>query len=176
MMAAHTFGAVSRLAQAVIVLVFSGVMQQSFGADRVIQCPLEIEGASVQIVPAPNGWTAFSPHTLTLNAAGFMDGPPADMADLKPYSIKKNKAGSTETWRFDDGPLIKGRWVSCDYGRDGDVTLSREVPDDTLECTVDYKKNPERLGFWNIAIKCKGDRPKGNTTAGPASTHTPSKR
>ena len=53
MMAAHTFGAASRLTQA--VLVFSGFMQQSLGADRVIQCPLEIEGASVQLVTAPNG-------------------------------------------------------------------------------------------------------------------------
>ena len=153
-MSAHP--AVTVLKHSVIAFACFAISQRSFGADQIIQCPLEIPEASVQLAHAPEGWTVSGPHSIALRSAGFMNGPPAKLADLKPDSINKHKTGSIETWTFEG--YKDGIWLSCGYGDGAEITLSKKIPQSIAECTVFYTKNPQRLGFWDIAIKCKGGR------------------
>ena len=137
-MSAHPSIAVTGLKNSVIAFVCYAISQRSFGADQVIQCPLEIPAASVQLAHAPEGWTVFGPHSIALRSAGFMNGPAARLADLKPDSINKNKNESIETWTFED--YKDEIWLSRGYGDGAEITLSKKIPESIAECTIYYKK------------------------------------
>jgi hypothetical protein len=126
----------------------------TFAADPTLQCPPELPAGAVQLTLPQQGWTAYAPARLRLHSVGFMDGPPAEMADLMPTTIDQKKGRSTVTWRFTGGAMVRGRWLSCGYGDGNEITLSKKVPDNTKTCTV-YYRNGTFPNFQDIAVECK---------------------
>jgi hypothetical protein len=117
------------------------------------QCPMEISRQQLSDIVFP-GWLATVISPLRLHSVGFNDGPPSEMADLKPYSIEQRKSRSTVTWRFDEGPMLHGRWLSCGYGQDNAVTLAKQVSDATKTC-IAYYTNGTLPNFNDIHVDCR---------------------
>lgn len=139
-------------------LIFAGaacvIASNAIGAPDDVQCPARLPAGAVQLVGSPNGWTAYAPAPLRLHSVGFMDGPPADMAERVPTTVDQHKNRSTVTWNFVDGPLARGRWLTCGYGAGGEITLSKQVPEDKASCTA-YYRNGTLPYFKDIRIECK---------------------
>lgn len=119
-----------------------------------IDCPAEIKRDTIQIIRAPDGWTAFYPFEfqpgLPLNAAGVMLGPPSSMTMSKPTWIGVVKGRDAERW----SNLAEGeKWMACYYGDHGqhDAILSKPIDADATECTVTY---PSKKRSEPIQIVC----------------------
>jgi len=134
-----------------------GLLARSATAAPVFEdCPRQIGELEVKLVGGPIGWSAYSPERLPLLAAGFMAGPPATKTELKPDSTKQHRGGAVSIWKFDPEFILKpgGLWLSCAYGREGELTLSKKISDGFAECTVTY--GPRRAGKdRDIRVTCK---------------------
>lgn len=118
-------------------------------------CPTELSGAAIQIASAPSGWAAHPSKYFRLYAAGFNNGPPENLAELKPVSVRESKQESTELWRFEGGGPTDGLWLACAYGGPaGDITLSKKISDSYSSCTIKYTRST-KAGARNIAITCR---------------------
>lgn len=150
--------AMSRVRFNAASLIFAGAacaaLPNAVGAPDDVQCPAQLPAGAVQLVGSPTGWIAYAPAPLRLHSVGFMDGPPADMAERVPTTVDQHKHRSTVTWRFDDGPLVRGRWLTCGYGDGGAITLSRQVPENTASCTA-YYRNGTLPNFKDIRVECR---------------------
>lgn len=139
----------------VAVFFISGVlhpMSPAQAADKVIECPVSIAPELVNLSVDKEAWLAFVARPFPLTAAGFMQGEPSMRADLRPTSTKKTPAGRVVTWTF-VGPYPHGKWLSCDYA-DGLVSLSKQIPDTTSECSVTYRGSGKgRLSVGEISCK-----------------------
>ena len=67
---------------------------------------------------------------------------------------EQHKAGQwSHTYQL-DGPSPYGKWIQCSYGTHDEMTLSKRIDDNTLTCTVRYRKGA-KAGQNNIQINCK---------------------
>ncbi len=124
-------------------------------AAQELSCPPELLSSAIKLIDIPAPWAgSVQRYPLALKAAGFFDGAPSRMAELKPFSVKEGNKKVVEKWLFDNEyKWPEGKWLSCDYG-DGVVSLSKEIPKEISECTVIYeKKNKAKPGL--IQIVCK---------------------
>lgn len=119
-------------------------------------CPRQIGEGEVHLSGGPTGWTAYSPSRLPLDAVGFMAGAPATKTELKPYSTALRGGKEFSVWKFDPGFLTEpdGLWLVCSYGDGGELTLSKKISVQIVECTVAYEK--KRVGVdRDIHVACK---------------------
>lgn len=121
---------------------------------QALQCPAEISAASVKIEPVPKDWVAWTPARLKLSSAGLMAGAPQTMTDLKPYSISNNKRQSVAVWEFDSAVYPDGVWLSCSYGAQGEVMLSRKIETSYRKCTVTSMTAAKALAT-DIEVACE---------------------
>lgn len=91
----------------------------------------------------PSDWqTTQTPSTLALVSAGFSDGPPEQIAFLKPATTSSKGNIHQVHWRF-EGAYPQGAWLVCDY--EGHVvSLAQQVPPQTSRCTVSYTSGRDR--------------------------------
>lgn len=115
-----------------------------------LACP-ELDADSLRIARPPAGWMPFAAADGRASDAGIMYGAPAERMDAKPDAVARRNNELRSTWRFDDGVNLP-KWVKCTYGAGG-PTLSRELPADTLSCsiTISRKQRQTRPG---LAISC----------------------
>jgi len=133
-----------------LLLVVSGVGQ---AAPAWYECPQSIPEASVRVSEPQPGWKPFVSSPLYLNSAAPADGPPERLGILRGQEVKTTKAGWTHKYSL-AGPYPEGKWLRCDYGEYGQISLSKRLPDDIQECTVKGKKG-EHAGESNIEVMCK---------------------
>lgn len=138
------------------VIIWTMAPSLAFGAQTKLECPPELPATSLTMHQAPKGWTAYSPAALPLRSAGFMNGPPALLADLKPDSVIEGPRQSVETWKFDAGFYPQGLWIVCGYGRGDEMTLSRKIEHRPSTCSIKYRKGSPagKAGTGDIAIEC----------------------
>jgi len=127
-----------------------------YGSSAWEDCPRQFGEREVKLVGGPEDWIAYSPRRLPLDAAGFMAGAPATKTDLKPYSTEKHGRNLISTWKFDPDFISEsdGLWLVCSYGEGGELTLSRRISSQFVDCSVTYaekKANTDRV----IRIACK---------------------
>src|SRR4030066_2337781 len=68
-----------------------------------VSCPPEIASSSIKLIDIPAPWTgSVQRYPLALKAAGFFDGMPSRMAELKPFSAKEGNKTVVEKWIFDN--------------------------------------------------------------------------
>ena len=117
------------------------------------ECPQFIPEASVRLVSPKPGWKPFVSAPLYLNSAAPADGPPERLGILRGEEQKSANASWTHKYSL-AGAFPEGKWLRCDYGALGGLSLSNRLPDDISECTVKGKKG-EHAGESIIEVWCK---------------------
>lgn len=112
-------------------------------AGVVLVCPSGVKTKSVELDGVPPDWQPMrTPATLALVSAGFSDGPPEQMAFLKPSTTSRKGSVHQAHWRF-EGAYPQGKWLVCEYeGRV--VSLAQQVPAQTSRCTVSYTSGRDK--------------------------------
>ncbi|USX25619.1 hypothetical protein NHH73_24050 [Oxalobacteraceae bacterium OTU3CINTB1] len=108
---------------------------------------------SIQLVDTRKGWITFTGSPLYLHGAALMDGPPEKLGELSDYKQSSRKHELVYTYQL-DGKFPHGKWLSCTYGESDQVTLARQLPDDTNACVITSRKG-EHVGQNDIKIDCK---------------------
>lgn len=115
-------------------------------------CPQAIPASAVHLVAPSQEWTPFVAAPLYLSNAAPADGPPARLGVLRSGASSRSKAGWTEKYAL-GGAYPEGKWLRCDYGAFGVVSLAKRLPDETQQCTVTGKKG-EHAGENRVAVQC----------------------
>ncbi len=118
------------------------IAAQSTSAALPLSCPEHITTKQTLTSPA-EGWhtstNTFSIEDQKLRGTiyGFSDGPPEEMALLKPDSIVKNKSGLLSSWVLDKSEQV---WLICGY-EFTTIQLSKPLPDKLKKCFMQTEKN-----------------------------------
>lgn len=104
-------------------------------APQSFVCPRSIPEASLHPVAPGQAWTPFVSSPLYLSSAGPADGPPERLGVLRERDATKTKTGWRRTYAL-DGQYPDGKWLRCDYGAFGEVSLAKRLPDEISKCTV----------------------------------------
>jgi hypothetical protein len=111
---------------------------QVFAAPVHYQCPQQLPAAAVRVQPQ-SGWTAFVGSPLYLNGAAAADGPPARLGILRGEDGKRSKTSWTQKYSL-EGTYPEGKWLRCDYGALGEISLGMRLPDNVRACVVTGQK------------------------------------
>ncbi|MYM70248.1 hypothetical protein GTP45_26080 [Pseudoduganella sp. FT55W] len=117
------------------------------------ECPDAIPAEGLQVIHAKPGWIPYVASPMYLHAAAPMAGPPEMKGDLADFKETRSKGTWSYTYSL-DGAFPEGKWLQCTYGEHNQVTLSRQLPDDTQECKFTYSKGT-KAGQHQIQIQCK---------------------
>ena len=101
-----------------------------------LSCPESI--TTQQSGAAIDGWgvsESVPNQKHLLRAAGFSDGPPKDLAQLRPR-IQSSKTGNKSIYGF-EGVAADGYWLECSYN-DTRVVASKKIPAELKSCIVTY--------------------------------------
>lgn len=126
---------------------------QEIAAAASTECPAEITKNSIKLEQVPSGWQFYADSPLYLNSAAPMLGPPELRAHLVPDS-EHHKSGEWSNTYDLEGESSDGKWIQCAYGVHGEITLSKRIDDNTLACTVTYRKG-EKAGQNRVEVKCR---------------------
>lgn len=146
----HTLTAITFAWSATILFLFQSAAN---AAAPPLECPSSIAEKSIQLVDTPKGWTTFTGSPLYLHGAAPLDGPPEKLGELSDYKQSGGKHELAYTYRL-DGKFPDGKWLSCTYGESDQVTLARQLPDDTNVCVITSRKG-KHVGQNDIKIDCK---------------------
>ena len=137
-----------------IAAIFLGATLQTVAhaAPATYLCPQSIPETSVHLVAPGSEWKPFVSSPLYLSSAAPADGPPERLGVLREGNKTKTKRGWTQTYAL-QGSYPEGKWLRCNYGSFGEVSLAKRLPDDTQECTVTGKKR-EHAGENQIEVRC----------------------
>jgi hypothetical protein len=140
--------------QHVLVVAFFGLSLQTAAQaePKSYACPQSIPEASVHVVAPGEDWKPFISSPLYLSNAAPADGPPERLGVLRENTSTKTKAGWTHQYAL-EGPYPDGKWLRCDYGAFGEVSLAKRLPDETQKCTVTGKKG-EHAGENKVEVSC----------------------
>lgn len=125
-------------------LIFSG-LGCSLLAGAVIagpmqyRCPQELSADAVKVQSPAAGWKSFVGAPLYLSNAAAADGPPERLGVLRGEEGKPTKTSWTQKYNL-EGAYPEGKWLRCDYGAFGEISLGMRLPDGTAECTVTGRK------------------------------------
>ncbi len=136
------------LAAALMVLLCIDV----HAAPTRYKCPQSIPESSVRVAN-PAGWRPFVSSPLYLTNAAPADGPPERLGVLRGGEVKRQRNGWTQQFSL-AGPYPDGKWLRCDYGQGGSVSLAKRLPDILQECVV-TAKNGAHAGEYIIELVCK---------------------
>lgn len=133
-----------------LLLLLSGVGQ---AAPARYECPQSIPESSVSVLEPEQGWKPFVSSPLYLSSAAPADGPPERLGILRGQEVMSTKTDWSHKYSL-AGPYPEGKWLRCDYGESGQISLSKRLPDDIQECTVKGTKG-EHAGETIIEVMCK---------------------
>lgn len=138
-----------------ILLALVGLFsaRQSMAVPSGYACPSELPAASLKVEGAPSGWATFVGAPLYLSDAAPADGPPERLGILRGEDGKVSKTSWTRKYSL-EGRYPEGKWLRCDYGGYGEVSLAMRLPDDVKECIVKGRKGPH-AGERKFEITCQ---------------------
>lgn len=141
----------SRTAAGLLGLAGMGVVQ---AADFAPQCPASIS-TTVSVKGAEAPWQAVADAAARSTLAGVRvySGPPAEMANLVPDSVKRVKRLETATWQL---PKEAGRayWLACSYHNTA-LLLARPVPATARSCTLQSETLPSGQVLKVLGVSCQ---------------------
>ncbi|UGQ46656.1 STY0301 family protein [Massilia endophytica] len=135
------------------LLALCASFTEACAASFKIECPAQIASTSLRLSGTPTGWRGHVSSPLFLHNAAPIDGPPEDLGSLMGETIKESKNHWVIRYSL-DGPFPKGKWFTCDYGSLNEVSLSRQLPGNTMECTVTGRKGVH-AGENTFEIVCR---------------------
>jgi len=116
-------------------------------------CPLSIPEASLRLIGPSQEWTPFVSSPLYLSSAALADGPPERLGVLREREATKTRTGWRRTYVL-GGQYRDGKWLRCDYGAFGEVSLAKRLPDETTTCTVTGMKGAH-AGETKVDVRCR---------------------
>jgi len=138
-------------AAAVVTLLAAHLVAQA--APKSYVCPQLISEASLRLVAPGQAWTPFVSSPLYLSSAAPADGPPERLGVLRERDATKTKTGWRRTYLL-DGQYPDGKWLRCDYGAFGEVSLAKRLPDEITTCTVTGVKGAH-AGETQVDVRCR---------------------
>lgn len=121
-------------------------------APKSYVCPQSIPEASIRLVAPSQEWKPFVSSPLFLSSAAPADGPPERLGLLHEKDATKTSTGWSRTYSL-EGRYPEGKWLRCDYGAFGELSLAKRLPDEVRQCTVTGKKG-EHAGENRIQVRC----------------------
>jgi hypothetical protein len=135
------------------VLLGSGVVCADASA-KEYKCPARIEVSSTEIKPVTGfeAWT--DPQTkFYIIGIDLYDGPPHEMAQLKPDNADDPDEGAPSAWTLADS--AKGFWMVCLYS-DTNARLVKQLDGHEKSCSVKDIRGPEdSVSSGGISLECK---------------------
>lgn len=120
------------------------------GTSFAVSCPLEVPAAALQITPVKPGWVSFMNQPFLLKGAAAAWGPPEEQGLL--VGERSEKFKTISTFKFDK--IAEGNWIQCFYGEGPEITLSKRLPDDVRECTIENPAS-RKTEPVKVLITCK---------------------
>ncbi|TFW26534.1 STY0301 family protein [Duganella callida] len=117
------------------------------------ECPQELPPASVKVESPRPGWTTFVGSPMYLSGAAPADGPPERLGILRGDDGARNRTTWTQHYEL-AGSYPEGKWLRCDYGAMGEVSLAMRLPDSIKQCTVTGRKG-QHAGENRFEIVCR---------------------
>lgn len=118
------------------------ITAEGYAGEQVIVCPPSINLQDIQkvlVTPSDNFSVMFSPDIpLFVSGIALYDGPPEQLAELKPY----NEDDNDPTWQFLDSSK-QTIYVSCNYAN-GLIKLKKPIKD-VKTCTATEANNEVKL-------------------------------
>ena len=129
------------------------VSMDVLAGQTLYECPKSIPETSLQLTSPNQDWKSFISSPLYLSSAAPADGPPERLGILREDDYTKTKAGWKRKYAL-TGQYPEGKWLRCDYGSLGEVSLAKRLPDEIKECTVTGKKG-SHAGESLVEILCQ---------------------
>lgn len=121
-----------------------------------IDCPAEIPEDGIEVRAAPQGWSPSVRGRILLTSIDISDGPPSEMAFLKPDSTGGSKGKSFDRWtQLATARTSHGAWIACNYGGAGAIVLGQRLPENVSECRANYTQTRE--GWTAISFSCRSN-------------------
>ena len=136
-----------------IVMSLTLPLHHALASPGRLLCPQELPAASLSVQSPQPGWKTFVGSPLYLSGAAPADGPPGRLGILRGEDGKRTKSTWTQKYSL-SGHYPEGKWLRCDYGAMGEVSLAMRLPDEVKECTVVGKKGTH-AGENEFEISCK---------------------
>lgn len=126
------------------------------GATIRIDCPSEVSEGALEVRAAPTGWSPSVRGRILLTSIDISDGPPSEMAFLKPDSSGGSKRQSFDQWtQLATLRASHGAWLACNYGGAGAIVLGQRLPENVNECRASYTRTRE--GGVEISFICRSN-------------------
>lgn len=110
-----------------------------------VTCPLEIQQSSIKVSANP-GWVPHVTFPLRLYSAGMSGGAPGSLLVLRGQPQPAKKGVYKTLYDFSAGDE---KWLDCDYGDAGEISMSRRLDDGLTQCVItilpDIPAKPRRL-------------------------------
>lgn len=142
-----------KIKHAAAVVTLLSVHLVAYAAPTSYVCPQSIPEASLHLVALGQEWTPFVSSPLYLSSAAPTDGPPERLGVLRERNATKTKTGWKRTYAL-DGHYPDGKWLRCDYGAFGEVSLAKRLPDEITTCTVTGIKGAH-AGETQVDVRCR---------------------
>ena len=129
---------------AAFVCILAANVGLGHAANITLKCPASI--SSVQSTPPKVGWEAYElkpDGQHLLRAAAFTDGPPKELATLRPTITLPSKTTSKNTYLVDSSGDT-GTWLQCSYA-DTRLVLTQKLPTGLTACEVTYVREPTTI-------------------------------
>ena len=139
---------------AIVGFVLIAVQQMEVGAAPLnYACPHFLPEVAVKVTSPGSEWKPYVSAPLYLHGAEPADGPPERLGMLRGNDPRKTKTGLTQTFSL-EGNYPEGKWLRCDYGSLGEMSLSKRLPDGVKQCTVQTRKGVH-AGENHVDIACQ---------------------
>jgi hypothetical protein len=142
-----------KIQYAVAAITFVAVHVVAYAAPKRYVCPQSIPKASLHLVAPAQEWTPFVSSPLYLSSAAPADGPPERLGVLRERDATKTRTGWRRTYSL-DGQYPDGKWLRCDYGAFGEVSLAKRLPDEISKCTVTGMKGAH-AEETQVDVRCR---------------------
>ena len=144
----------------VVSILVSGILicavniPVAHAATVLLVCPDSI--ASVQSTSAIAGWEAYDRRPdgkHLLRGAGFTNGPPKELAALRPEITQPTKKITKNTYLVESSSA-SGAWLECAYS-DTRIVLTQRLPAGIDVCEITYTSRPVHPEPLVRSIVCK---------------------
>ncbi|MGV7210131.1 STY0301 family protein [Oxalobacteraceae bacterium A2-2] len=139
-----------------IVLVLSAISwapDKSVAAEQMPQCPAQIDGKLIRVLPVQSGWKGIAATRLRLERATVVLGPPDVEARAELRGNEKRLGKHADQVTYDGLGAQQEKWLVCAYGRGGDIEQAVRLPQSVNRCVINTASNTPG-GTNQVTVAC----------------------
>jgi hypothetical protein len=136
-----------------VLLLCAFVAGSAAAKPPAITCPDELAPSAIRV----NGgaqWRPFVAYPLKLYSAGMSAGPPETLSQLRGVDLQRKGEPDKTLYELAGGGFEQGKWLDCNYGAAGEISISRRLDDKFSSCVVaHFARNPSER--QRVEVMCK---------------------